>query len=122
MFKELTNLAYKRNGKEAFGFYLAYLLATIALVFLIAVVVALTTGTTSYDAGFRIGETSAIVLVITFSLVVVNAKKSWTFSNILLVLLSGILAFFGGGLLGLVPTAYLTTRDNGKVDDATTSV
>jgi ABC-type uncharacterized transport system permease subunit len=43
------------------------------------------------------------------SFVILNYKKSLSPSNVILALLAGILAMLGGGLLGLIPVAYLTT-------------
>ena len=35
-------------------------------------------------------------------------------SNILLAILSGIFAFLGGAILGLIPVAYLSTKNSKK--------
>jgi len=111
MFKNLTDLSYKRTTKEAVGFYIAYL-----LIFMIAgaiggVLFLNVENSESFAAGVNIGSKISIILSIIISFSVIYAKKiSNNFGYIILALISPILAAFGGGLLALIPIAYLTTR------------
>jgi hypothetical protein len=115
MFKHLGDFGYKRSGKEAFGFYLAYLLIILLAAFIIAVTVSLATGGTDYTTGTRIGDIIAIIMTLVLSFTVLQAKGLLgNFGYIVLALVSGILAFLGGGILGLIPVAFLTTRDGNQ--------
>ena len=116
MFKNLMDFGYQRTAKEAFGFYLAYLLL-IAVVCgvlsgLIGFVVA-DSGTFAegFKKGVRIGAPIAVCIVLTISFTILAKKKRLShFGYLLLALLSGALSLLGGGLLGLIPVAVLTTR------------
>jgi hypothetical protein len=112
MFKQLTNFSYERNVKEAIGLYLAYLLLIVILAIVVGWLVRLTLG--DYILGISLrgaGNIVAIISSLVIALLIVKKKKLFgNFINILLILLSGVLAILGGGLLGLIPVAYLSTR------------
>lgn len=109
MFKNLTNFAHKRNGWEVLGFYLAYLLLIIVVALLLGAAVALLDFDT--EVAFRLGNAFAIIICLVLSFMVLKQKKlTGNFGLILVALLSGVLAFIGGGILGLIPVAFLTTR------------
>lgn len=114
MFKDLTNLKLRRTGKEALGFYIAYLVFTI----LAAVIVSGVLGAFSGNgAQFSVGSdtlTGIVVCLVLSYLIVKKKKLTSNFANLLLILLSGALAYYGGGLLGLIPVAYLTTKPSSK--------
>lgn len=114
MFKHLTDFAYKRNVKEAIGFYLAFLFLIILLAGLLAGLIGLLAGQEeSFKLGLRIGNIVAIVVIIGISILILKNKNLLgDFGYIILILLSGLLAYFGGGLLGLIPIAFLTTRES----------
>lgn len=113
MFKELTNFSYKRDKKEALGFYLAYLLLIIVLSALAGGIATLITNNYSFDFGFRVGNLTAVVIVIYLYYLLLRKKALVvTFFHLILAVVSGLLAYYGGGLLGLIPIAYLTTREN----------
>jgi hypothetical protein len=113
MFKHLTDFAYKRSFKEAIGFYLAYLFLIILLAALLGGLMGLIAGQEdSFEFGLRVGNIVAIVVTMGISLLILRKKGFLgNFGYIILIILSGLLAFFGGGLLGLIPVAFLTTRD-----------
>lgn len=68
-------------------------------------------GGASYELGFRYGNILAIVATLGLSYAILSKKNLLNnFKFILLGLLSGILAFLGGALLGLIPVAYFTTK------------
>ena len=112
MFNKLTDFGHERTGKEALGFYLAYLVFIIILGALVggtsAVMVHHDEG--AYDLGVRVGAVVAVIVSVTLPLLILRAKKIFSFGGLLLVLLSGLLALFIGGIGGLIPAAYLTTK------------
>lgn len=111
MFKNLTDFSYKRSGKEALGFYLAYLVLIVLVGGIVGAVTGLASGSQSYELGVRVGNIVAILLVLGVSFAILSKKKLMNnFGLVLLALLSGLLAFAGGSVLGLIPTAYLSTK------------
>lgn len=114
MFKHLTDLGYKRNKKEAFGFYVAYFILTILTAGLLGGVFSIIIAkdiVDSLDIGMRVGTIVAIIISTGASFFVLKEKKLLgNFGFILLVILSGVLAIFTGAIGGLIPTAFLTTR------------
>lgn len=117
MFKHLTDLSYTRNGKEAFGFYLAYFLF-IVIASMIVVMLFGGLNETYYDGfirGMRLGTAVAITSCLSLSFFIITQKNLLdNFGYILLALLSGLIASFGGGLLGLIIPAFLTTQGKKK--------
>jgi hypothetical protein len=114
MFKKLTEFGHTRTKKEAFGFYLAYLLFNILFSGLMGGVVRLFMPEepfeSAFQAGIKHGALSAIVLSLVLVVLVLRAKKFFgDFKYILLIPVTGLFSFFGGSLLGLIPIAYLTT-------------
>jgi uncharacterized membrane protein (DUF485 family) len=111
IFKELTKLSYKRSFSEALGFYLAYFILLLLLAFLSGFFIGAMGG--SSQQGFIFGRIFGVAasLVVSF-LVLLKKNKLTDFGCWLIVFLSGTLAIFGGILLGLIPTAYLTTIDS----------
>ena len=111
MFKHLTNLSYKRSGKEALGFYLAYLLLIGLISALINAVIG---GATHYGPlmhGVRVGTVVAIILCTGLAYLVADAKKLTNqFGYILLIVITGLLSLFGGGILGMIIPASFTTQ------------
>jgi len=112
MFKNLLDLEYKRTWLQAIGFYLAYFLFIVILGFLAGALIGLAfSGSNLFGIGVQIGNIMAIIICLALSFTILYKKNQLkSFGLILLALLSGILAFFGGGLLGLIPAAFLTTR------------
>ena len=113
MFRDLAKFEKQRTAGEAVGFWLAYLV----LGFLLAAVVggcwAALQGTETFEAGVAAGAQAGMVFGVVYSLaltVVVSLKKSSGFLGIFLSGIAALLALFGGALLGLIPTAFLTTR------------
>jgi len=111
MFRNLTDFSYKRTGKEALGFYIGYLVFIVVVGAILGGVLGLVLGEESFEIGLRVGNILAILATLALSFLILSKKKMMNnFGLILLALLSGLLAFIGGGLLGLIPTAYLTTK------------
>jgi RsiW-degrading membrane proteinase PrsW (M82 family) len=114
MFRRLTDFSYKRTDKEALGFYLAYLLV---IIIVSAILTSLFGGADTFypNTRIRIGTSVAIACSLLLSFFVLSHKKlNDSFGFILLSLLSGLIATFGGGLLGLIIPAVLTTKDKKK--------
>lgn len=111
MFKNLINFSYKRSKKEAIGFYLAYLLLVIVSSMLFNSMTVLIVNNNSFEFGLRLGTITAIVASVLISCLILYKKNLFgNFAYIILALLSGVLAYFGGGLLGLLPAAYFSTK------------
>ena len=111
MFKNLTNFGYQRNFKEAVGFYVAYLLFNAIIAAIVGATVSLTKTGSFFNFGISVGSTVAIINCFGLSLLI--SKEKGLLGNlgvIMLVILSGLLAMFAGGLGGLIPTTYLSTR------------
>jgi hypothetical protein len=117
MFSNLTEFGFKRSTKQAFGFYLAYLLVGIIFGVLLSMVGSIVVGVEdeAFDFGVRMGTLASTILSVTLSYLILKDKKATAnFGNILLALASGLLAVLGGGLLGLIIPAYLTTTGTTK--------
>jgi hypothetical protein len=114
MFKKLTDFSYVRTGKEAFGFYLGYLLFILILSAVVSSIfmgVGFIAPEHGFRSGMRLGTTVAIACSVALSLLVVSHKKlTGSFGYILLSLVAGLLASIGGGLLGLIIPAVITTK------------
>lgn len=122
MFKNLTDFSFRRSGKEAVGFYLAYLLVGLIVGGIGGAVAGLQAGATTFSEGLKlglkIGPIIAMVYSIAISLTVLLQRKLYTgFGYIVLVLCSGLFAAFGGLLLGLLVPAFMTTRDAGSSEE-----
>jgi len=114
MFKKLTDFSYTRSGKEALGFYLAYfvfaILASMVVSGIFSILVPIRFGE-AYYTGVRVGTFVSVLSSLTIAyLIVVKKNLSNNFGYILLTLLAGVSAFLGGGLLGMIIPALLTTK------------
>ena len=121
MFKKLTKFSYKRNWKEAIGFYLAYFLVGLILGGIAGGLSSIQSGATTFSEGFSaglgIGQIVGIIYSLIISFVVLIQRKLYkNFGWVILALLNGILAFFGAALLGLVIPAFMTTRGATNTD------
>lgn len=111
MFKNLINYAYKRNLKEAVGFYIAYLILIVILASLVGAMVGAITRVNNYSLEFKLGQIIAALFSLILSFLILYKKKLLNnFLYIILAILSGLLAYLGGGIFGLIPAAYLSSR------------
>ncbi len=111
MFKKLTDFSYKRNVSESIGFYLAYLLLILIIAVACAMLITATTGNSSFLLGAIIGKIIALLLTGVIGCMVLYKKKLG--KNILfvfLVILSAVLSYYTGAIIGMAIIAYLTTR------------
>lgn len=112
MFKNLTNFSYKRNWKEAIGFYLAFFLVCIILGAIAGASVGISGAMDVYKSR-RAGTVVSVIFCLIVSGLLLKEKKLFkNFGYILLALLSGLLAVFGGSLLGLIIPAFMTTKES----------
>ena len=118
MFKDLLVFEKQRTGKEAFGFFLAYLLFSGLLVGIITSFFSTSVAPSGFAEGFEqgfeqgqaVGAYFYSVLSLALSALILFRKgHSKSFGFVLIGLSSGVLALFLVAFLGLVPTAYLTT-------------
>lgn len=115
MFVKLTDFKRKRTGREAFGFYLAYLVLIVLAAAIAGGLFGAAAGGSNrdlaYETGQNMGTIVAVAVCLYLSFTVLTQKKlTKNFGFILVGLLSGLLAVLGGGALGLIPVAFLTTK------------
>ncbi|MBU6415034.1 hypothetical protein KGQ34_02220 [Patescibacteria group bacterium] len=115
MFKNLLNFSYKRGWKEAIGFYLAFFLVGFILGGIGGALSGIQSEATTFSQGFSLGYEVGVKIGIVYSLIIscvvlIQRKLYKNFWYFILALLSGLLAFFGGSLLGLIIPAFMTTR------------
>lgn len=111
MFKHLTDFSYKRNWKEAIGFYLAYFVSIVIVAFLGGVLFAIVSSVTAFSSDSRLGTIIAVLFCFAIScLVLVQRKLYKNFGYVILTLVSAILAAFAGAILGMIIPAFMTTR------------
>ena len=113
----LIDFGYQRNWKEAVIFYISYLVVIIvmgvSLSLLISTIVGVEGESENFMLGIKIGATVAVAGVLILGILVLAGKQLLRHKGyIMLVLLAGLLAIWGGSLLGLIPIAYLTTRSS----------
>ncbi|MCL4365610.1 hypothetical protein M1437_00060 [Patescibacteria group bacterium] len=87
----------------------------VLIAFLIGAIMGLVTGVNDakigFSSGLRIGVIVAIIACLLLSFLILKNKNRLSDPlSLVLFVLAGILAIFGGALLGLIPVAYLSTR------------
>ena len=112
MFKNLLHFSYKRNWKEAIGFYLAFVFLTIFSFFIIGMLQGTIGLTNENFLMTKIGRILEIVFAsVIFILLLKNKKLFANFEYIILFLLNIGLTIFGGVFLGLIIPAITTTKE-----------
>ena len=110
MFSDLMLFNKERTAKQAVGFYFAFLLMGMLAGGLAGFL--LGGPSASYEEGQLIGWYFSVVVCLILSFIVLYQKGRLNeFGLVLLALLSGIGAALLGAMLGLVFTAYLTTKE-----------
>lgn len=118
MFNKLSDFSYRRTKTQALGFYLAYLLLGMVVAGLSSGLLAsvfLIDQSQAFEFGLQVGQVVIIFYTLALGGLLMRQKKLITFSSVLLVLVAGVLSIVGGGLLGLIPLAVLTTLSKKKV-------
>src|SRR3989338_1590812 len=111
MFKKITDFSYKGNIIEALGFYLTYLLLTLIAVVICAILIEVITGNSSFLLGTIIGKIIALIFSAVAGCMVLYKKKLVkNMLYIFLVILSAVLSYYAGAIIGLILIAYLTTK------------
>lgn len=104
----LGDFSVKRGVGGAIVFYVAYLVVIILLGAIAGAVTGLATG--DYGLSFNAGVLVAIIICLYLPYqITVKKNLKGEFKYTLITIISGLLAVLGGGLLGLVPAAYLST-------------
>lgn len=112
---ELLEPGRVRNAGEGLLFYLLYLLITLLISAGIGGLVGGLFGA-GYQTGVFVGNIVAVLFCLGLGMGMLARKGHMGQSGYWgLVVLAGGLALFGGGLLGLIPLAVFSTRENGRV-------
>ena len=112
MFSQLANFGFKRTAKQAFGFYISYLLLGLVLGFVVGGIAGLLDPDNSQQAGLLAGQIMVIPYVMTLAiLVAVKRSLLKSFTVIFLLALTALLSLALGALGGLIPVSFLTTRE-----------
>lgn len=113
MFQKLTDFGFQRTPKQALGFYIAWFVILVLFGAIVGGVVGMLSGDSQevFQQGLKVGTSLSVICCLVLATLVVRAKKLLnSFTYIILILVAGALALFGGALLGLIPVAYITTK------------
>ena len=109
MFKDIFTFSTQRTASQAFGFYVAYLVLLLLVCGIAGGIAGVLTGG-GFHTGVKIGQIIAIIACPALGFFILKSKGAFSFGNVLIALLAGIIAALGGGLLGLIPVSFLTTK------------
>ena len=115
MFKNIKNFAYKRNWKEAMGFYLTYLFFGLILGAVLGAIVVLVgaVNINNYDQLGRFAVYFSGTYCAIISGLLLTKKKLWgNLGYVFLAFLGIFLAVGSGTLLGLIIPAFITTKNS----------
>jgi len=107
MFGEIMNFNYQRSAKQAFGWYLMYVLVGVVIGGVSAYLAGVFTP--GFEQGYNVGRFSAVPFNILLGVLLIWHRKKDA-PNLLLVLAGAILSAFAGALGGLIPLAFLSNR------------
>jgi hypothetical protein len=111
MFKNLMNYGFQRNAMEAIGFYLAHLVLLMIVAVLSAAMLAVAMQNDAFDFGLKVGSVTAVIFCLGVSFLILKEKELLrSFGFVLLAIIAGMVTLYYGGIVGLIPVAYLTTR------------
>jgi uncharacterized membrane protein YeaQ/YmgE (transglycosylase-associated protein family) len=110
MFHEIMDFNYRRSAKQAFGWYLMYLLVGLVIGAVCGYLAGLFV---KEDDGFQIGRLAGQFSAVPYNillgtLLIWHRKKDAP--NLLLVLAGALLSAVSGAIGGLIPLAYLSSR------------
>ncbi len=122
MFKELFNFKYKRSKKEAFGFYIFYLITGIILGGIAGAFMAVLNYKAGVQAqasiGYQAGSVTSVIFCSVLGLTVLISKRLYTLPWCVMLALLTVLCSFLGALLGCICPAILTTFEvKEKIND-----
>jgi hypothetical protein len=114
MFQRLGDFGMKRTALQAVGFYIVYLVLILVIVELLAVALSVVSGVPdsgAYQFGVGVGAIGAACVCAFLSYRILNDKRLLkNFSSIVYLIATAALALLGGGVIGLILVAFLTTR------------
>ena len=102
------NLSLKKTIGQAVGLYFFGLLVVFLANFIVGSIAGTLFGA-SFNDGLMLGAAVSIAVCPLLAFWILKLKSLLTPLNIVLALVAGVLALFGGALLGLIPSAYLVT-------------
>ena len=115
-------MSIKRTGLVIFGFYLFYSIAgSIAAGFVCGILIFLTHPQPIAVSDIQrlavlYGSVASILYGVGLSLAIIATKKIFnSFKAVLLTIISVVLLFFFGALVGMIPVAYLTAFDKNAI-------
>ena len=110
MFQEIMNFNYQRSAKQAFGWYLMYLLIGLVIGAVCGYLAGLfVKGDEGFQVGRLAGQFSAVPYnIVLGTLLIWHRKKDAP--NLLLVLAGALLSTVSGAIGGLIPLAFLSNR------------
>ena len=113
MFGRLTEYGLQRTGKQALGFYLAYLLLGFVLGMVFGFIAALIAKGIPSQSAMIAGSIAAVILCAALT-IAIGAKKARlvSFPTLFLLLAAVLCALAAGALGGLIPVAFMTTMEN----------
>jgi len=111
MFTHIADFGFQRSAKQAFGWYLTWLLVGAALSGVIGrlVLSSAASATAGFEAGLAVGARAAPLYVLLLA-AILFWKKQKGVTEIALAVLGVILSVFLGSLVGLIPLAAVTSR------------
>lgn len=125
MFKKLTDLSFQRNWKQAIAFYVVMLFTLFVVASVLGVLSAIIIGGSEGEM-LVISKKAGLLTSFVFSTglaVLIVAKKSLEgVLDYFCVLLTALLSVLIGGIVSIIPVAYLTTRPTRKATTATQNV
>jgi predicted benzoate:H+ symporter BenE len=111
MFRFIGDFKRPRSVVEAIGFYVFYAVLGVVASGLVGYVASLIDPSIGFQEGLRIGNIVAIVLSLGLSFAIARAKGLLGHAvPLVVIVLSGVGAAIGGVLLGLIFSAFLSTR------------
>jgi hypothetical protein len=116
MFEKLGNFELERSVKQAFGFYISYLLLGFMIGFVVGFLAVTLYPEFALQVGTRVGQITGVIYCFSLALIIAFKKSLLSsFKVMVLIVLSSLIAVFLGALGGLIPVAYLTTRSSESV-------
>lgn len=107
LFERLFDYSCQRTFPQAVVFYVAHIMLLIMIAVVVQFIFGLRTAALSEDT---VGISIALLFsVLTSFLIIFKKRRLGNIRAVFLIILSGICAYVGGGLLGYIPVAYAST-------------
>jgi hypothetical protein len=117
MFDRLLDFSYKRTPLQAVGFYVAYMFFFMLIVRFTAYTIgSFTNNLTNEALSIKIALFSSTVISFLMTVRMIYEKKlAKNIWYVYLTIAAAFIGLLGGTLLGLIPSAYLSTKNIGKI-------